>query len=627
MSNKKANLIFEKGAIEGFAVLAEQSSVHPTTVVRELVQNSLDAAREANQEKAIIRFELEKHKPSDLPAFDVYKSTFKKAKKATDKGQVSAQSVIDTIERTIKTPKMDILFVMDNGVGLNAERMNALLSQGISNKSASGGGSYGYGHTVVIPASDLHYIFYGGLCKGEKIAAGHAVLASFEDEGVIKGKDGCFVVSKEENIKNPFVYPKDNAIPDMIKGKLETIEQDWGSGSGSVVVITGFNHFLDKEKHLWDRIEKAVACNFFVAVQEGKLEIEYKHGDEEYTLNKNTIGNALDKCKTEKRSKHFLNGHKAHKAYKTMCQGREHKITTPLGQIKIKLHEMDNEGDTQINLCRNGMHISNSVPRLERTDFTDYASFHCLILVDSSDDEDDRFHNLIRKSEPPKHDAINLKRLESKEKKKIEETLDEIKTYLKKHLTELDGDEFEIRDVLSLSSYGLNTLEEVPPQIRTGGGKGSGGGGNNGGTGGGSGGGARGTGDSGFKRAGRAVAFRATPVQTDKRSYAVQVALEENSHDNEIRFALDESLDLTCDGANTEDFVYLKNIKIDGMKPAKEHLVKNDDGKVLGINLGSGDTKQVNLTFDFELPSEIGIDDNSRVSLQAEMVRRQKEKE
>ena len=629
MSNKKANLIFDKGPMTGFPALAEQSSVHPTTIVRELVQNSLDAAKEANRKKAIIRFELETHKPADLPAFDVYKKAFDKAKKASHTQQDSAQSIIRTIERTIKAPEMDILFVMDNGVGLNPERMNALLADGISNKAASGAGSYGYGHTTVIPASNLRYMFYGGLCEGEKIAAGHAVLASFKDEREIKGKDGYFVVKKKEDMDNPFIYPTGKAIPDIISDKLETIEQEWNSGS--VVVITGFNYFLDDFGSivLWGEIEKAVACNFFAAVQEGKLEIEYKHDDEVRILNKDSIGNVLERHKDERRAKHFLNGYKSQKAYETMCQGQKHEIDTSLGKVRIKLRESGNEGDIQINLCRNGMHVSDKVPRLGKNDFTDYVPFHCLILVDSSDSGGGEFHNLIRKSEPPKHDAIDGRQLEEAERKKLYHALDEIKAYLKDNLAELESEEFEIRDVLNLNSYGLNTLEEIPPKIRTGGGKGSGGGsdGDGGGGGGGDGdGNDSGKANSGFKRAGRAVSFRAIPVQTDKRSYAVQLALDESKYDNEIRFTLDESLDSTCDGTNTEDFVYLNNIKIDGEEPIEESLVKNEDGKVLGINLGSGDARQVNMTFDFELPGDIGIDNNSRVSLQAEMVRRQKEK-
>ena len=619
MPKKQADLLFDKGDMKGFAVYAEQSDLNPATVVRELVQNSLDAAREAGKEQAIVRFEIANHEQNDIPAFDSYKAAFNKAKKDQNKKteQDSAQNVISSIEKQIKVRKIETLFVMDNGIGLNADRMNALLAGGISHKSIGGAGSYGYGHTVFIPTSDLRYVLYGGLCKGEKIAAGHAVLASFMDSKEIKGGDGYFVVQKKEDMESPFIYPKDKAIPDIIKGKLNIIEKEWGSGS--VVIALGFNHLKD-EKPLWKSIEKAAACNFYAAITEGKLRIEYKDDQSTEFLDEKTISNVLEEYKDEKRTPHFLNGHRAYKAYNTMIHGKDHEIETSLGKVKIKLDQAVSEGLSQINLCRNGMHITSRVRSfLEHSSFTNYALFHCLILVDSSNGE---FHRLIRKSEPPKHDAIEPKHLNLLERKKLDKALKEIGDYLRDTLEELKSDEFTINDVLNLKSYGINTLEELPHRVRAGGkgGGGSGGGGQQSFKGGG------GSGGSDFKRAGRAVSFHVTPVQTGKRSYAVQVALEKSTYDNEIRFALDESLDLTCDNANTEDFVYLKNIKIDGEEVTKESLIKGDNGKVLGVNLGSGGDKQISLTFDFVLPDDTGIDEDTLVSLQAEIVRRQMEK-
>ena len=624
MPKKQADLLFDKGPISGFAVLAEQSVFHPAIVVRELVQNSLDAAQEAGRKQTIVRFEIAKHERNDIPAFDSYKAAFNKAKK-DQKKQDSALNVISSIETQIKSRKIETLFVMDNGIGLNEKGMDALLSKGISNKARGGAGSYGYGHTVFIPTSDLRYVLYGGLCKGKKIAAGHAVLASFMDSKEVKGGDGYFVIQKKEDMENPFIYPKEKVIPDIIKGKLDIIEEEWGSGS--VVIAPGFNHFKEvipdyhalDEKFLWKSIKKAAACNFYAAIAEGKLRIEYKDDENTESLDKKTISNVLEEYKDEKRTRHFLNGHRAYKAYNTMVHGKDHEVETSLGKVKIKLDQTVKEGRSQIDLCRNGMHITSSVRFLEHRDFTNYALFHCLILVDSSDNE---FHRLIRKSEPPKHDGIEPKRLESTEKRQLDKTLKEIGDYLRETLEELKSDEFTINDVLNLKSYGINTLEELPHRVRAGGkgGGGSGGGGQQSFKGG------AGSGGSDFKRAGRAVSFHATPVQTGKRSYAVQVALGESTYDNEIRFALDESLDLTCDNANTEDFVCLKNIKIDGKEVTKESLIKGDNGKVLGVNLGSGGDKQISLTFDFVLPDDTGIDEDTLVSLQAEIVRRQMEK-
>ena len=625
MPKNGADLIFDRGPMSGFAVLAEQASVDPVTIIRELVQNSLDAADEAGRDQAVVRFELAKHKSKDIPAFDTYKASFRKILSTSAYNQQdSAQSVIHGIKRQLKSAKTEVLFVLDNGVGLNDKRMMALLSEAINVKKRSAAGAFGYGHTTVFPSSDLRYILYGGVCKKSKIAAGHAIMASFEDRGEVKGKDGYFVVAKRESMSDPFVYPQDEEIPDIINDKLKIIEKEWGTGSA--VIIPGFNHFNDAdnasaEEVLWGNIKKAVACNFFVAVHEGKLKIEYKVGETVRSLDKTSIGSVLAEYCEEKRSKHFLSGHKAQQAYNTLLFGESHKVKTSLGAIQIRLYQRNNLGRSEFNLCRNGMHITNSVPHLGRIDFANYIPFHCLILVDGSNGD---FHRFIRKAEPPKHDEIKMKMLDPKERAKLGNALNQIREDLKKHLKELQTEEFAIRDVLNLKSHGVNAITASPPRTRVGNR-------NDHGNGAGSRTNSRpgknpGSGGSAFKRQGKSIEFRATPVQTGKRSYAFQLALEESKYDREIRFALDEYLDLTCENRNVEDFVYLSNVKIDGKKAAKDDLIRSDKGKILGINLGPGKCDQVKLAFDFTLPDDSGIDKKAPVSLQAEVVRRQVEK-
>ena len=628
LKKKQADLIFDRGDPSGFGVLAEQSELNPTTIVRELVQNSLDAAREADRD-TVIRFELIEHDIKDIPAIDRYKKVLGKAKKVSEKRHAGTlpdteQSIVSAIERQVNLRKIDTLFVMDNGIGLNEARMDALLADGISYKSRDGAGSFGYGHTTVIPASDLRYMLYGGFSNGTKIASGHAVLSAFEEDGEIKGKDGYFIVKKTGKMLNPFVYPSNKAIPAIIKSRLDSIEESWGD-SGSVVAIPGFNYFNEDEVQdytastkavwLWGQIAKAVSCNFFVAIAQGRLKIEFAGMlDTILELNADSIVGVLDEYKDEMRAK-FLNGHKANKAYIAMTRGKNHTVDTVLGKIQIKLYNPPSEGVTQVDLCRNGMHITNKVPRLGQADFENYEPFHCLILTDASDEGD--FHRLIRKSEPPKHNEIALKRLDRQEKAKVNQALDQIKAYIKEQIEPLSADEFGITDVLNLRSYGINAIEVLPPRVRTGGTSGAGGGG------GGAGGGGSGGSDGFFKKEGRAVSFSATPVPTGNRSYAVQIALEESKNDNEIRFYLDESLDITCYDNTSEDFVYLKNVKIDGTAVTKDKLIPDENGKILGINLGSGkDKKNINLTFDFDIPSDINIDKNTTVGLKAEMVSR-----
>lgn len=611
-------------SLSGFGVYAEQAILNPTTIVRELVQNSLDAAQKAGREKAIIRFEIESHRASDIPALNTYKKAFEQAKKSQEKREKgnlpdSAKKIVNAMEKQINEKTIETLFVMDNGCGVDKNTMVGLLGEGISAKDHGSAGSYGYGHTTVIPSSDLRYMLYGGFNGNESIASGHAVLASFEESNQLKSEHGYFILGVTGNIENPYKFPTNKQIPDLIKNKLEAIK-GWGVDSGTVVIIPGFNYF-NEEKDLWTSIKRAVACNFFVAVEQGKLRVELKLMDEEeiQIIDKSNLKVTLECFKTERQNKHFLSGQKANIAYETMLEGEEHSVPTKLGDVTIKLLKSGER--YQFDLCRNGMHITNSPPKSRPSNFANYQPFHCLILIDK---ENEKISRLVRQSEPPKHNEIITKNIAGNGKKDLENVFSDIKAFLQGELTELDNEEFEIPDVLNIETHGINTLEELRPPVRTGGkrrgvtGKGRG----------------RGSGKAGrggtdfFRKAGNAISFQAVAVPTGNRSYEMQMKLQKTDSANELRFALDESLDITCDNANAESFVKLHKIKIDDSEPSPESLIKNEEGDVLGISLGKIESeKNSKITFDYSLPDDIDLKEDARVSLKAELVGRQADKE
>lgn len=81
MANTKSNdaKIHFRSGIEyaGFSSSATSNATNAdaTTVIRELIQNSLDAAKEKNREHAHIKFTIEKVKQESLPGFsDLHKS-------------------------------------------------------------------------------------------------------------------------------------------------------------------------------------------------------------------------------------------------------------------------------------------------------------------------------------------------------------------------------------------------------------------------------------------------------------------------------------------------------------------------------------------------------------------------
>ena len=79
---KRANLYFGRGEISGFtaAGITGFSDLNPTAIVREIMQNSLDAAREARRDVARIRFEMERQNLTDVPGIQQYRNVFDQRK-------------------------------------------------------------------------------------------------------------------------------------------------------------------------------------------------------------------------------------------------------------------------------------------------------------------------------------------------------------------------------------------------------------------------------------------------------------------------------------------------------------------------------------------------------------------
>ena len=272
------DLRFGPGDVSGFtaASMAGFHDLTPAAVIRELLQNSRDAAREAGRDITIVRFEIEKHDLSLVPGIKSYKSAFERAvsdQKKLSRGKLpdTATGIIRAMKECLESRECATLFVLDNGSGLDKNRMNGLLADGLSVKSDAGTGAIGNGHLTVLPASDLRYVLYGGRTKnGEIIGAGHAVLASHQRDGKRTSKDGFYVKDLEMKLFEPYVFPENGEVPDYIKNKLGWIASNWKPGAGTVVAVPGFNGFRE-DGNLWDMVSKAAACNFFAAFTEGRI--------------------------------------------------------------------------------------------------------------------------------------------------------------------------------------------------------------------------------------------------------------------------------------------------------------------------------------------------------------------
>ena len=460
---KPLDLHFGSGSPTGFtpAGIAGFDDLRPAAVVRELIQNSLDAAAEAGEKTAIVRFRLTQGKTADIPGIQSYRKTFDEAvqsQKRSNGGALSspAARVVQVISDALARDDQDILSVLDNGIGLNETRLTALLSDGVSAKSSAATGTFGNGHTVAIPASELRYVLYGGVTNGgHKIGAGHAVLASciVKRKQYQRAADG-FLVHGFRNGTGE--YAQGPSLPDLIMGELEDILE--ASGRGTAVIIPGFNNFRETKDSLWKMVAKASACNFFQAIYEDQLEVwveDFRPGKpgESNSLDRSTLRKVLEANREDRRSRAFLSGHKACEAHEVLQSGECHLVQTALGEIRVQIL-LRPSGSPRVDLCRNGMWITDdkNIPGFYYQ-FRDRRPFHALLLLDSTTGE--RLYELVRSAEGPLHDKLNVKqRLASSDAQALRTAFGELRDWLKDNVPEIGGDSYSPDDFLALDFGG-----------------------------------------------------------------------------------------------------------------------------------------------------------------------------
>lgn len=645
-NKSQSDLRFGPGDPSGFtaAGVAGFNDLNPAAVVRELLQNSLDAAREANRVCAIIRFEIEKHPINLVPGIDTYRSAFERAvidQKKIPRGKLPdhATGVVGAMSDCLASSECTTLFVLDNGIGLDKSRMGGILADGLSIKGSEGTGAVGNGHLTVMPASDLRYVLYGGRTKqGNMIGSGHAILASHKQNGICRSKDGFYIQAFTKDLFNRYIFPRNHEVPVFVRRKLEWIANEWEPGSGTVVAVPGFNWFREEGEPLWDMVSKAAACNFFAAFAEGELRVEFRENGDEKVLDKSNIAATLEKWSTERNKRRgFPAGSGALVALETIKSGENVLVDTDIGRISMRWRLLPQGGPSRVELCRNGMWITDNPPKLKGNRFADFKPFHCLILLGASDGE---VHRIVRKAEGPLHNHLEAKKWLSKEEKTaLDRAMEAVFSKIKEVVPPQDYEQFQIEDVLAITSHGVSSggrrpglvgqFQEMrrPPRFPSildqqdsegGAGpadpenEGQGGGINKNRRG-------RGT----FRRSGHAIRFSALPIPTDKRSYRVDLVPGEKTGGSEVRFALDESVDESCDPFGSEAFVRLKNVKIDGRPVPEKMLALNEEGQALGVRFGALDPeKMARIEFDYELPTDIELADDVPVVLKTQLIRR-----
>ena len=649
------DLLFgQEVSVVGFtpAGISAFSDLRAAAVVRELIQNSLDAALIETEEKcAYVRFRKYTCNTDNIPGIKKYREAFGQAvlfhqeggKKTMPK---QAQIVADRIDKALKENSQSVLSVIDNGIGLDKHRMSALLSDGVSAKSGNAAGTYGNGHSVVIPASNIRYILYGGVTKdGMTLASGHAVLSSHRrpHDKTLGSAHGFYIEdfgSQEEGVH--YTFPEGTSIPDLIWNEVEYIRDE--HGHGTVVVIPAFNQFED-ERTLWEIVSHAAVCNFFKAIHAGQLVVEVEdhsygkqdsdEGPDIQILNKENLAGTLQLYEQEVRIGRrgaFLNGSKANEAFSTLVDGTLYTISTSQGDIQVSLRLCD-KGKSSVGLCRNGMWITDHLPLFQNR-FHDRQPFQTLILLDSGDKSE--FYKLVQEAETPLHNELSLKPMSGDRRKELKDSLHEILDWIQENVPEAKADSYSPDDILSVQFSGAEakegrgdsrqsfwgsptTTRSRHPQQRigqqsdstTGQGNGKGGSRN------------RKRKEKTRRLAAPYFRIGSVPLGLNRRKMLIEC--NQDCNNAELRLFIDENIDATCDRQPSSQVVPLRlsNVSVNG-EPVPEECLTKENEDYVGINLGNlaANTKAV-IETGFSLPDGVlGILPETPLALRMEITSR-----
>lgn len=425
------------GGFTSAALAQFDGSAEP--VVRELIQNSLDAAQQAGRE-AVVRFEICEIPKSELPGCETYEKTLARAKTDRErwhKGKPSHDeaTVIKRIDSTLSTT-IPVLFCIDNGYGLNSGRMNSLLTMGNTSKGDSGAGSFGLGHYAAFGASDLRYVLYASKYRDQRnevarIASGHAILASHLDrDGERRTGDGYWfnigqtVFAFDDSTDSS--YPA--VPPGLLASRLDTL-----ADTGTVVCIAGFNDFrcgADDPSSVLS-ICRVAASNFSDAVHSAGMLVtardERAGRTEEREVTRQNLESLLEPISSQRQAKKRgqISGSVAHSAASTLKSDKEilglEQVGLEGSRIRWRYTVGDDRPVTQVHIFRKGMWITSRADPLTHNNFSKNVPFDAVLSLDSGPLE-----QLVRNAEGPEHRGLDRRRLVKKQKKHLRELLAEV---------------------------------------------------------------------------------------------------------------------------------------------------------------------------------------------------------
>ncbi len=257
---------------EGFnnAAINHFTSDRTGSLIREIVQNSLDAAVGNSVRLKFGLFDVPIGKAPELAALD------KEFDRILGSDSLSDQSekFLKRAKATIQSGKVRFLAIHDFGTtgltgpldGPKGAWFTLVRSTGRSEKSKEGAlGSFGHGSKAPFAISGLRTVFYYSVVPGadeatsQKRLLGKTILQSSHDgDGRVTAATGFFGLGPNRSALI------DGEIPKWV---IETRED---AGFGTTVLVADPR----ADSNFFELTRSALLANFFLAIQSGKLEVE-----------------------------------------------------------------------------------------------------------------------------------------------------------------------------------------------------------------------------------------------------------------------------------------------------------------------------------------------------------------
>lgn len=177
------------------------------SLIREILQNSLDAALPESDGKVIVDFLCFDMPRDSIPDLESLYNSMKKCISSNTE-EPDALKFFQEAVRLLEQPAVKVLRISDhNTVGLEGSdtcekgtNWSRLVKEsGSSNKGQSSGGSFGIGKSAAFACSDLRTVFYSSIDRnGLRSNFGVARLVSFQDEGIGGWTTGIGYYSEDE---------------------------------------------------------------------------------------------------------------------------------------------------------------------------------------------------------------------------------------------------------------------------------------------------------------------------------------------------------------------------------------------------------------------------------------------